>query len=73
FFENTELKEVLETPATDTEAVYVQTVAQKFAYEKRQIVKVLQQHGIHAVLTPPQNLTVNTINKYLELKARGLI
>nr|MCU0355120.1 DUF58 domain-containing protein [Cytophagales bacterium] len=33
FFENTELKEVLETPATDTEAVYVQTVAQKFAYE----------------------------------------
>jgi len=73
FFENTELQELLEKPATNTEEVYMQTVAQKFAYEKRQIVKVLQQHGIHAVLTPPQKLTVNTINKYLELKARGLI
>lgn len=73
FFENTELKELLDAPAANTEEVYMQTVAQKFAFEKRQIVKVLQQHGIHAVLTPPQKLTVNTINKYLELKARGLI
>ncbi len=72
FFENTELKELLEKPANNTEDVYLQTVAQKFAYEKRQIVKVLQQHGIHAILTAPQKLTVNTINKYLELKARGL-
>ncbi len=73
FFENTELSELLNKPAINTEEVYMQTVAQKFAFEKRQIVKVLQQHGIHAVLTPPQKLTVNTINKYLELKARGLI
>ncbi|MDJ1468806.1 DUF58 domain-containing protein [Cytophagaceae bacterium DM2B3-1] len=73
FFENTELVEILEKPVFNTEEVYKQTIAQKFAFEKRQIVKVLQQHGIHAVLTPPQKLTVNTINKYLELKARGLI
>ncbi len=73
FFENTELKDLLDTPAKNTEDVYMQTVAQKFSYEKRQIVKELQRHGIHAVLTPPQNLTVNTINKYLELKSRGLI
>jgi hypothetical protein len=25
------------------------------------------------VLTKPQDLTLNTINKYLELKSRGLI
>ncbi len=73
FFENTELKELLETPARTTEQVYLQTVAQKFAFEKKQIVKELGRAGIHAVLTSPQNLTVNTINKYLELKARGLI
>ena len=73
FFENTELKELLETPARTTEEVYLQTVAQKFAFEKKQIVKELGRAGIHAVLTSPQHLTVNTINKYLELKSRGLI
>ena len=33
----------------------------------------IQGTGIHAVYTSPQNLTVDTINKYLEVKARGLI
>ncbi len=73
FFENTEMKELLDTPARTTEDIYMQTVAQKFAFEKKQIVKELGRAGIHAVLTAPQNLTVNTINKYLELKSRGLI
>ncbi|MEZ4888562.1 MAG: hypothetical protein R3E32_27810 [Chitinophagales bacterium] len=52
---------------------YQKTIAEKFPFEKRQIVKELQLHGIQAILTSPQNLTVNTINKYLELKSRGLI
>lgn len=73
FFENTELKELLERPAITTEEIYLKTIAEKFAFEKKQIVKELQKYGIHAVLTAPKNLTVNTINKYLELKARGLI
>jgi uncharacterized protein (DUF58 family) len=73
FFENTELKQLLEKPAANTEEIYLKTIAEKFAFEKKQIVKELQKYGIHAVLTAPKNLTVNTINKYLELKARGLI
>jgi len=73
FFENTELKAVLQQPATNVEAVYVKTVAEKFAFEKRQIAKELQQYGILSILTPPQQLTVNTVNKYLELKARQAI
>jgi uncharacterized protein (DUF58 family) len=73
FFENTELRELLDKPAADTEEIYLKTIAQKFAFEKKQIVKELGRAGIHAVLTSPQNLTVNTINKYLELKSRGLI
>ncbi|SNC74780.1 Uncharacterized conserved protein, DUF58 family, contains vWF domain [Hymenobacter gelipurpurascens] len=73
FFENTELREYLETPAASTEDVYNQTIAEKFAQEKRQIVLELNRYGIHALLTPPQQLTANTINKYLEFKARGLI
>ena len=73
FFENTELQELLHKSADTTEGIYTKAIAQKFDYEKRQIVKELQRHGIHAILTAPEQLTVNTINKYLELKARGLI
>ena len=37
------------------------------------LVKELQHYGILSVLTSPENLTVNTINKYLELKARQAV
>jgi len=73
FFENTELREYLDIPAATTEDVYNQTIAEKFVQEKRQIVLELQRYGIYSLLTAPQDLTVNTINKYLEFKARGLI
>ena len=73
FFENTELKQLSGVDATNLEAVYMKTIAEKFAYEKRLIVKELMKHGILSILTPPENLTVNTLNKYLELKARQAI
>jgi uncharacterized protein (DUF58 family) len=73
FFENTELSSLLNTPAKNVEEVYTKTIAEKFAFEKRLITKELQQHGILSILTPPQQLTVNTINKYLEIKARQAI
>ncbi|HXB94932.1 MAG TPA: DUF58 domain-containing protein [Puia sp.] len=70
FFENTGLKEVISSDAADVEAIYIRTIAEKFAFEKRLIVKELNQHGIATILTAPENLTVQTVNKYLELKAR---
>ncbi|MFM2360589.1 MAG: hypothetical protein RLY16_2582, partial [Bacteroidota bacterium] len=70
FFENTELKNVAAVSAKNIEEVYHKTIAEKFAYEKRMIVKELQKHGILSVLTAPDQLTINSINKYLELKAR---
>ena len=73
FFENTELRQLTESEAGNVEELYTKTIAEKFAFEKRQIVKELQQHGIFTILTAPQNLTVNTVNKYLELKARQAI
>lgn len=73
FFENTELTGLLRNPASTTEEIYQKTIAEKFYYEKKQIVKELQQYGIQAILTAPQNLTADTVNKYLELKARGMI
>jgi len=73
FFENSEIKEKIELKADSSEEIYIKTIAEKFMYEKRQIVKELKNNGIHSIFTEPKNLTVNTINKYLELKARGLI
>jgi uncharacterized protein (DUF58 family) len=70
FFENTGLQQIRQEEAEDVEEVYVKTIADKFAYEKRLIVKELNQHGISTILTAPENLTVQTINKYLEIKAR---
>lgn len=73
FFENTELKKLSEQPAENVEGIYIKTVAEKFAYEKKLIVKELARYGIQSILSTPQNLTVNTINRYLELKARQKI
>ena len=70
FFENTELKTLTETDAASLEQIYIKTIAEKFVYEKKLMVKELQKNGIPSILTTPENLTVNTINKYLELKTR---
>lgn len=73
FFENTEIRDFAYQEVKDLEGIYTQTMAQKFVAEKGQMVQKLRQYGIQAMLTRPEDLSVNTINKYLELKARGLI
>ncbi|MEM1321465.1 MAG: DUF58 domain-containing protein [Bacteroidota bacterium] len=73
FFENTEIKDFVKSTVDTTEAIYLQTIAQQFISEKAQMVQKLRQYGIQAVLTKPEDLSMNTINKYLELKSRGLI
>ena len=73
FFEDTELDKILETRPADTEQVFIKAIAEQFAFEKKQMVKELEAVGIHAILTPPEALTVKVINKYLELKSRRLI
>jgi hypothetical protein len=70
FFENTELKALVEKKAASMEEIYIKTIAEKFAFEKRLMVKELHKNGILSILTSPENLTVNTVNKYLELKTR---
>lgn len=73
FFENTELKQLTEKKAATIEDIYIKTIANKYQHEKRLIVKELQAHGIIAVLTTPQMLTITALNKYLELKNRQII
>lgn len=73
FFENTTLKTLSDDDAKDVEGIYIKTIAEKFAYEKRLMVKELTKHGILSLLTAPQNLTVNVVNRYLAIKARQQI
>lgn len=73
FFKNTELNTLIEDKAETVQQAYDKVIAEKFAYEKRLIVSELQKYGIQSILTAPEDLTINTINKYLEIKARGLL
>ncbi len=72
FFKNTELDELIYGEAKTVQQAYDKVIAEKFAFEKRLIVNELKKCGIYSILTKPEDLTINTINKYLELKARGL-
>lgn len=73
FFENTELESYSKTGAKTVLDIYQQTIAKKFILEKNQMVKELNRHGIQAIKCAPEDLSVNTINKYLELKSSGVI
>ncbi|MFZ2863557.1 MAG: hypothetical protein WA440_02320, partial [Ignavibacteriaceae bacterium] len=73
FFFNVGLDELLYNKAKSLDEVYHKTIAEKFAYEKRVIQKELASFGIQSILTTPGKLSINTINKYLELKARAMI
>lgn len=73
FFENTELTNLSQESVHDVQGVYLKTIAEKFVYEKKLIARELTRHGIQSILTPPHLLTVNTINKYLEIKAKQKI
>ncbi|MCL5245990.1 DUF58 domain-containing protein [Cellulophaga sp. 20_2_10] len=73
FFENTELESLVNSNTEDLQGIYHKTIAEKFSLEKKLMQKELQQYGIQTILTKPEELTINTINKYLEIKARGLL
>jgi uncharacterized protein (DUF58 family) len=73
FFKNTELNSIIDAKAENIHEVYDKVVAEKFMFEKRLIVNELRKYGIHSVLTAPEDLTLDSINKYLEVKSRGIL
>lgn len=73
FFNNTELNQIINQKTETIQEVYDKVIAEKFAFEKRLIVNELKKYGIYSVLTQPEDLTLDTINKYLEIKARGIL
>ena len=72
-FENTEITHYLNNAVESVRDMYTKTTAEKFLYEKNQIIEKLRKYGIQTVYTKPEELTINSINKYLEIKAKGML
>lgn len=73
FFENTEVTTLLQKPIEESADRYRHVMAESMVLEKQNMVKELAQYGIQSVVSKPENLTVDSINKYLELKSKGAI
>lgn len=73
FFSNSELKRLIEATPQTIQDVYDQIIAEKFELEKKLIIRELKKYGIHTVYTAPKDLSIEVINKYLEIKARGIL
>ena len=74
FFKNSEIMKITDGQSNEKlQDVYDEIIAEKFEYEKKLIRQELQKYGIHSVYTLPENLSISVINKYLEVKARGIL
>ena len=73
FFENTEITHLTESRPKNAGESAHQVIAEQFAHNKILMAKELQRHGIQTLLTAPKDLSIKTINKYLEIKSRGLL
>ena len=73
FFKNSELQTLLHNNPESMQEIYDEVIAEKFEFEKKLIIQELRKYGIYSVYTLPENLNVDVINKYLEIKARGIL
>lgn len=73
FFKNAELDQLVNSKPKNTRQIYDKVIAEKLNTDKQLIVRELRKYGVYSVLTRPENLTIDVINKYLEFKSRGLL
>lgn len=73
FFKNSELQTLINKNPENMQEIYDEIIAEKFEFEKKLIIQELRKYGIYTVYTLPENLNINVINKYLEIKARGIL
>lgn len=72
-FQNSDLELLAQKPAESMFELYKTIISEQMIGVKEKIVLRLRQNGIKTILTLPENLSVNSINMYLELKARGVL
>lgn len=73
FFKNAELQNLIHKNPENMQEIYDEIIAEKFEFEKKLIIQELRKYGIYTLYTLPENLSVEAINKYLEIKARGIL
>lgn len=73
FFKNAELHHLINSNPESMQEIYDEIIAEKFEFEKKLIIQELRKYGIYSVYTLPENLNIDVINKYLEIKARGIL
>ena len=73
FFKNAELHNLINGNPENMQEIYDEIIAEKFEFEKKLIIQELRKYGIYSVYTLPENLNIDVINKYLEIKARGIL
>jgi uncharacterized protein (DUF58 family) len=72
-FKDRELEESAEKSKQSIEDVYRVTLSRQHLAEREEISLKLRKQGIHTVVSTPKKLSIDVINKYLELKSRGII
>lgn len=73
FFENSEIADIVDEQALDIKEIYNKTIGHNMLMQNRLIVRELGKHGIKALLSKPEELSLNTINQYLDIKKKRLL
>ena len=71
FFEDVELSNFIASPTADEQDYFQHVAAERYQYERRLIANTLRQNGIYSMITTPDQLIVNVVNRYLEMKSRN--
>jgi uncharacterized protein (DUF58 family) len=72
FFIDEERRDFINQQPRSIRDYYEHSIAAKIDHEQTLIINTLREFGINSLLTSPQNLSVNVINRYLEMKSRGM-
>ena len=72
-FKDRQLDELARNTGQGVDGIYQSTLARRHIGERDEIVYKLTRSGIQTLVSYPEQLSVNTINKYLGLKSRGMI
>jgi len=73
FFNDSDVDAYLQEKPKTSLDYYTRVVAQKNVADRRHIVATLKQHGILTLLTTPQQLSINVINSYLDIRRHYVI
>lgn len=72
-FKDTELEVRANEDSSNVESIYKTTLARKHLNEKEEIAHLMRRQGIHTIVARPEELSPVVIEKYLELKSKGII